>query len=348
VTGAPPPPADLASGLVAFLREALGEPALELADGLTAVSGGFDTRIFAFRLAGVSPSSAGPLILRLLGPHHAPARALREQVVQNTLANSGYPAPRVLCASADVSTLGGAFLVMERVPGRALIEDRIFNLGAVLVDLQARLHALDADALLEALGRSGPALRARDVTFDGYLEQLGSRIAAGRLDGLEPAMRWLRSARPPEPARRAICHGDFHPQNVLAEKGRVTGVLDWPNALVADPAYDVASTRIILRFAPVELMDVSAPLRLVVRAARVILARRYLSGYRRRRPIDPGVLAYYEAASIMRALVRAAEQRRRPDGPTNPLDASSFADDLAAHFASVSGIQPGLPPRPVS
>ena len=338
-------PDDLAAALVAFLRSALDAPPIGLAEGPTAVTGGFDTRIFAFRLTGAPPACAGALILRILAPHHAPARALREQLVQNTLASLGYPAPRVVCASADVSAFGGACLVMERLPGRALIEERLFNLGALLVDLQCRLHDLDASVLLDALRRAGPPLSAADLSFDAYLGQLESRVARGHLDGLAPAMRWLRSERPAEPARLAICHGDFHPHNVLSDGGRVTGVLDWPNALVADPAFDVASTRVILRFAPVELADVSRPVRLLMRVGRVLLARHYLAGYRRRRPLDPKVVAYYEAASIMRALVRAAETRGRTDAPANPLDASRFADDLAAHFARITGIQPALPPR---
>jgi len=82
-----------------------------------------------------------------------------------------------------------------------------------------------------------------------------------------------------------------------------------------------------------------------MRVGRVLLARRDVAGYRRRRPLDPKVVAYYEAASIMRALVRTAETRGRTDAPGNPLDASRFADDLAAHFARITGIQPALPPR---
>ena len=108
VSGAPASQSDdLEAVLVAFLRRSLGTPTIGLAEGPTAVTGGFDTRIFAFRLTGAPPACAGPLILRILAPHHAPARALREQLVQNTLAGLGYPAPRVVCASADVSVMPG-------------------------------------------------------------------------------------------------------------------------------------------------------------------------------------------------------------------------------------------------
>jgi len=42
-------------------------------------------------------------------------------------------------------------------------------------------------------------------------------------------------------------------RNVLMEQGRVTGVIDWSLALVADPAFDVGSTNVVLAYAPSEL-----------------------------------------------------------------------------------------------
>ncbi len=77
------------------------------------------------------------------------------------------------------------------------------------------------------------------------------------------------------------------------------------------------------------------------------MVKRYLAAYGRRRPLDRAVLRYYEAASCMRGLVRAAERRlqSRP-GDLNPLDASSFGENLAAHFASITGILPSLPAPP--
>lgn len=38
----------------------------------------------------------------------------------------------------------------------------------------------------------------------------------------------------------AVCHGDFGPQNVLVENGRVTALLDFEDARIADPLLDVA------------------------------------------------------------------------------------------------------------
>ena len=160
-------------------------------------------------------------------------------------------------------------------------------------------------------------------------------------------MAWLLEHRPPSPRRPAICHGDFHPQNILVSAGAVTGVIDWPNTVVADPAYDVAATRTILSLTPVELSAVPAALRWLIRLVRPIMVRRYLAGYRRHHALDTGALAYYEALCCMRGLVRAAESRLRR-GPVlpNPLDASSFAEALAGRFARITGISPALPAQP--
>ncbi len=344
--------ADLGRGLLEYLRARLGEPGLEFSESPASVSGGFDTRIFAFRLRRAPPAYTGPLILRLLGPHDNPARALREAVTQNTLAELGYPAPRSLLATADLAPLGGAFLVMERLPGKALTEAGVFRIRRLLLEMQLRLHALDADVLLRALEREdmasaaagGPALGRDAMTLGGHLGQLERRVARGSFDGLAAGIEWLLEHRPPEPGRRVICHGDFHPQNILVSGTVVTGVIDWPNAIVADAAYDVASTRTILSLTPVEVLAVPAALRWLIRRLRPVMVKRYLAAYERHRPLEPRALAYYEALSCMRLLVRTAENRSRPGpGPLNPLDASSFGEILAARFSRITGVSPGLP-----
>jgi aminoglycoside phosphotransferase (APT) family kinase protein len=338
--------ARLARRLLEHLRTTLHEPAVEFADPPDPISGGYDTQIFAFRLSGAPAQFSGPLILRLLGPKHDPARALREREVQNTVAALGYPAPRVLAASADVSLLDGAFLIMERVPGRPMLEVGKLHMAGLLAEMQLRLHDLDPEPLVQAVRQeAGGAM----PDFDSLLSDLDRRVVRGPMEGLAGPMRWLLSRRPPEPGRRAICHGDFHPQNVLMSGRIVTGVLDWPNALIADPAFDVAATRIILACAPMEMAAMPALKRWAARVLRPVLLARHLSGYERRRKLDRTVLAYYEAAGCLRGLVRVAGARLDAAGnpaALNPLDASSFGGRLAARFQRITGVAVSLPPVP--
>ena len=344
--------ADLGRALLACLGPRLGEPGLEFSEPPAPLTGGFDTRILAFRLRSTAPPWDGPLILRLQGPRDDPARVLREATTQNAVADLGYPAPRCLLAVADPAPLGGAFIVMERRPGKPLAESGLFSIRRVLLEAQLRLHALDADVLVRALEREdhastaagGPPLRPELMTMAGHLGQLEQRVARGPLDGLAEAMAWLLAHRPPEPARRAICHGDFHPRNILVSSGAVTAVIDWPNAIVADPAYDVAATRTILASTPVEMLDVPAAVGWIIRGLRPFMVGGYLDGYRRHRALDPASLAYYEALACMRALVRTAAKRtQRGSEPLSPLDASSFGETVATRFARLTGVSPRLP-----
>jgi len=119
--------------LLEHLRAELRTPGLDYAEPLTPITGGYDTRIFAFRLTGASEPFSIPLILRILSNQYPSARALTERATQNAVAGFGYPAPRVLLASSDPTILGGAFLIMERLAGRPLLNVKWLGIASVLV-----------------------------------------------------------------------------------------------------------------------------------------------------------------------------------------------------------------------
>ncbi len=241
---------------------------------------------------------------------------------------------------------------MERVPGRQLMTSPAAGIGRILAHTQARLHALDPAALLAAIEAAG--LAPDVITFTGHLARLDARVRQGGLEGLAPAMAWLVAHAPPAPggaldSRPVICHGDLHPQNVLVDRRTVTGVLDWPNAIIADPAFDIASTRLILTHFPIALMGMPRWTRWVVAGAQRLLVRAYLAQWDSRLALDPWRRAYHEAAACMRWLVTATESRLRVTGAAaagRRIDASDFPERLAAHFHRVSGVRPVLPPAP--
>jgi hygromycin-B 4-O-kinase len=62
--------------------------------------------------------------------------------------------------------------------------------------------------------------------------------------GLEGIAGWIdqiigMAGRLPE--HRQLVHGDFGSNNVLADGGKITGVIDWSEAMVGDGLYDVAN-----------------------------------------------------------------------------------------------------------
>jgi hypothetical protein len=124
----------------------------------------------------------GPLILRLSHADADPGRVKLETIVQNTLAEMGFHAPRVMVTESDPGIFGGPFMVMTRLSEQTLAHGieglgagtslvgqlrLLFNLPAVLariidqwVDMQIRLHQLPAETLLRAVTAAGIDARA--------------------------------------------------------------------------------------------------------------------------------------------------------------------------------------------
>jgi aminoglycoside phosphotransferase (APT) family kinase protein len=166
--------------------------------------------------------------------------------------------------------------VMERVIGADVLSVlgsapwRLSSLGLLLGQTHAAVHDVVASESLPTLRE---VIHAR-LSTSSALEPRHRDTALAALDHLPDGV--------------SVCHGDFHPGNVLISKQGVR-VLDWPNATVGDPHADVAASDLILRLAePSE----SSPwaVRRLNRVGRTLLARRYLAGYRSRRALDSSLV----------------------------------------------------------
>lgn len=111
----------------------------------------------------------------------------------------------------------------------------------------------DHDALLEgivsftsALQRVDPADGPAPIERDRALVYRDETIRAavestrGEVDSVAVIASWEESLSAPEwPGLGVWVHGDLAPGNVLCRNGRLTAVIDWGAACVADPARDV-------------------------------------------------------------------------------------------------------------
>lgn len=163
-------------------------------------------------------------------------------------------------------------IVMERVHGADLLTLigtgpwRLPALGTRMGRIHARVHDEVAPASL-------PLLRERMTSRIGSSPHVPDEHRAAAIAALEQLEDGDR-----------VCHGDFHPGNLLKE-ARSARVLDWPNATTGDPHADVAATLVILRLGePTE----SSPwaIRRLHRVGRGLLRSRYLAGYLNRRRLD--------------------------------------------------------------
>lgn len=319
----------LAPRLLGIMEKHTGAPGLAYDAPPTPLSGGHWAGLYHFRLLG----RPQPLVLRIMPT--SDEQCAREAAVQGCVAAAGFPAPRVIFSAGRNDGLRFPFIVMERLPGRTLAAGpgAAWRMPRLLAETLARLHALDPAPLAGTLG-----------DLDGVLADIAERSAPLGEGGFASGRAWLTRHRPPE-KRRAICHGDFHALNLLLDGGRVSGVLDWTQALVAEPEYDVAYASLMLALWP--LASRRLPRRWAKRLLGAPAARHFVGAYRRRARLDEGRLAWYEALHAYRMLLRVARARAGitlpPLGENHPWEL--VAGDARLAFARRSGVTIDLPAR---
>jgi aminoglycoside phosphotransferase (APT) family kinase protein len=334
----------LSEELLEAARAATGRAELGYAVPPVPLSGGFFTENHTFRLGGAPPPWDGPLVVRLF-PNEAPADlAHREAAVQGVLANQSYPAPPIVWFDDAARLLGRRCFVMRRLPGRVMVGgirvlDLITSAPKLLRHLvettasaQAWLHRLDVEPLLARLASAPAGVERWFDRLDGF-------------DDLAPARAWLLSHRPRETAPRVICHGDLHAGNILTDGDRLTGVLDYTVATVAEPALDVGYTTMSFDLVPI---DAPAAIRRVAARFGHGIARRYAAAYLAQTGADLANQRYYEALRCASELTNVVSHRRARaegvphDAPRPTWDAVS--DQMVEYFRDRTGVSLRLPP----
>jgi aminoglycoside phosphotransferase (APT) family kinase protein len=319
----------LSDKLIAYLRAKLGNPAIDFAAPLTRLQGGYETTTYRFELDGASDELSGPLVLRLYPQFYGTRNAIWESTVQNVLAGEGYPVARVHVVCTDMTVLGGAFFIMDRLPGQLLAMAPRESVPRLLGKTQAELHNIDPAPLIKAL--DDKRIAERDYRLTSRFDWLGDR--ADKLGWIRQGVSWLLDNRPPEPEYLSACHGDFHPFNILYDEGEVTGVLDWPGFAIADPIFDVANSVVLITIPPKHL---AASMGDFSSVDWDLMADLYVAAYRAHRPLDETNLDYYRVRRCVLALVQGVEGQKVWQHPL-------IVRDLLAYILDVTGIQITLP-----
>lgn len=154
--------------------------------------------------------------------------------VSEVLRAAGYPAPATELA---VQVDDAVATVQELLPGTTL--DRLDEHG---LDQALALNARQADALADHpdipqqnlfLTTDGPGF-----CLHGPLRDHSKRTAA-----LNDRITKLGASLPPQLAGHDAVHQDFHPGNLLAIDGTITGVIDWDGAGRGDCRLDLVTLR---------------------------------------------------------------------------------------------------------
>ena len=173
----------------------------------------------------------------------------REHTVQAALQGTDVPVARQVAVCGDASVIGAPFYVMERLGGvvyddvdavRELTETQARAASFELVDVLARLHAVDPDAVgLGEFGRPQGYL-ARQV---GRWRTQWNQSKTEDVAATDELARRLERALPPE-GRHGIVHGDYSFNNTMFRADdltRMQAVLDWEMSTLGDPLTDVGT-----------------------------------------------------------------------------------------------------------
>ena len=169
----------------------------------------------------------------------------------------GIAAPRVWDV---VKANGRVGIVMERIEGESMTHWgtsypwRIYTGAKMMARMHADMHSRTSAAL--------PDLRDKLRSGVENAVEVAENVRALALEQLAAL-----------PDRESICHGDFHPDNIMMSKAGPV-IIDWQDGARGRPAADIART--------VVLVESGAPLAGVIRRAVIGVAHRiFLSMYLR-------------------------------------------------------------------
>ncbi len=337
--------AELQARLLEAARISTGAPTLQIRGAFTPITGGFDSKIYSVEFANAPTALDRALVLRVMPDT---TRAAHEIAVHRTLADQGYLVPAVRLADPTVATLGSPYMLMDRAPGGPLLANlslgraitilpRILaTLPSILATSLIELHQLDPEPVRAALAATGiPKPQGTASLLAPLLESPG----VAHVKTLQRAVEWLQEHEPPI-GRAVVCHGDLHPLNIIAIGTDVTAIIDWTGARLADPAFDVACTAVLIGQAP---LAAPKPIQPILRAIGRSLARRFVKQYRKKMPLDDAQLQWHEAWQCTRALAEVANWRLvGAEAHAHPFEISLAG--LTRHLQQITGIEVTLPP----
>jgi aminoglycoside phosphotransferase (APT) family kinase protein len=264
------------------------------------LKGGFVNDVYGFEIDNAPTEWSRRLVLRLYPDWVEPKLVRRERCAQDVVSAQGVPAPRVLLCEDTPGVLDRPFMVMERLPGRiqlaaefprVVIEvPRLFTQPRRHAPALAMVHALDSRPLLECFAQAGITEREAGPSY--WLDFSARFIEEWSLDGLRPGLEWLRANEPPRPPLPSICHGDLFGGNILEERGRITGILDWNLATVAAAEFDVGGQLAVAQMSPV---PAPPPIPWIALAIGRGLARGLRKNYPEFESLNADWLRYYAA-----------------------------------------------------
>jgi Ser/Thr protein kinase RdoA (MazF antagonist) len=189
---------------------------------------------------------------------------------------------------------GRSGVILERIDGTDLLTElgcapwTVLRAARMCGSVHAKMHSCRVGYRLPAMK---PQIESK-LDSPHVPADLGD-IARKRLDAL--------------PDGDALCHGDFHPANVMrSPDGPV--VIDWPNAMRGAREADVARTLLLLGVG--EPLDAGPFMRVLAKVGRGLFTWLYLRSYKRVRRLDKKEVQRWALPIAIARLAEGIEEER--------------------------------------
>lgn len=280
-----PEPATLSMRLREWLARRFGGQVDDVSPPARATGGrDYATYLLHFSGAGLTAEWAAPLVARLT-PFAARYEALRREAqLQAWCAEHGFVAPAVLAVLAPGDVAEGPVEVMGRLPGVTMADAMLQGRAGLAERLGALLADLHGLPVPHWAAQQDPwwSVAERRLALARFVasQEPGSALRSA----LERTERLLPSLAVPDPV---VCHGDFHPYNILVDQDSL-GVIDWTDAGTGDRHADISWTTCVFEMASV----------LPAEALRSI-SESFVAGYELSYAIEPTRLARWRPLAVL-------------------------------------------------
>jgi aminoglycoside phosphotransferase (APT) family kinase protein len=178
----------------------------------------------------------GSRVVKLYKSTAAKPTAFREAAIHAAVEAMGLPVPKVW----SVQEIGDRWgVVFDRVKQASFAEQMLNNRDQFtryldsMVHLHMRIHAHGAIQFAD--------LKVRLADNISATRRLDDRRKRDLLDGITDM-----------PDGDRLCHGDFHPMNILGKASQPV-TIDWPDARRGDPAADVCRSYLLMKLHAAEI-----------------------------------------------------------------------------------------------
>jgi len=196
--------------------------------------GGSSTAIHAVDVRDRRGKTERLVMRRFIRPNWKyPGLARREANVLEALERARYPAPRLVAFDDGPHETDVRALLMTRLPGRVEISPE--RVEPWLRQMAEALPSIHAIRLSDDMRRYRPYYDPRTRRAPAWSKQPEAWRAV--ID--------LARTRQPRTTPRPI-HRDYHPGNILWQRGKLAGVIDWINACAGPLQVDIAHCRVNL------------------------------------------------------------------------------------------------------